>query len=52
MIRGTCWKIESQVMLTATETYRIAVEVGTQGEDHDVNNVSEYERRTLVYPQW
>ena len=35
-------------MLTVTGTYRIAVELTTQGKDHDVNDVSEHKRHTSL----
>ena len=35
-------------MLTVTGTYRIVVELTTQGKDHDVNDVSEHERCTSL----
>ena len=38
--------MESPVLLTVTGTYRVKVEVTTQGEDYGVNDVSKQKRHT------
>ena len=44
--KGTCWKMGSPVMLTVTKTYKVAAEMLVQGEDHNVNDVTDPQRHT------